>query len=293
MDTDGTQCQICLRTPDLKLGFFCPTCARNVFYEPRFQSVQTLLSKEALAKEVAEAVEAIDISSSHIGSNTDHDSVTRLAVEKARSETAQAEARAATILEDSESLRRQIEKMRQDVMRKRSELGQHSKFMKSLDRKLGQDRGTSMYPLQKEIVSTQSSWNRLHRHTAEARVFLCREVAALYGLQQHKKRKGLPGRDLYLIGGVPIIDLRDLNGKKALEICLLFHTHPNRCPSRTSHDLRFPSGAFIALGFTLSWTATARRNLFTHSSSTLLSHSYTALFLSKLSVCFRCAVSFF
>jgi Vacuolar sorting 38 and autophagy-related subunit 14 len=51
----------------------------------------------------------------------------------------------------------------------------------------------------------------LHARTAESRFFLCRETANLYGLVQRKRRKGAGGRDAYFIGGVPIVDIRDIN----------------------------------------------------------------------------------
>jgi K+-sensing histidine kinase KdpD len=63
---------------------------------------------------------------------------------------------------------------------------------------------------QRDIKKLHQKWKAVHARTAEARSFLCREAAMLYGLRL-KRRKG--GNMDYLIGGVTVPNyLRDLNG---------------------------------------------------------------------------------
>jgi len=47
--------------------------------------------------------------------------------------------------------------------------------------------------------------------TLEARVFLCKEAAQLYGLQQRKRKRGSSENDVYVIEEILIADLRELN----------------------------------------------------------------------------------
>lgn len=189
-----------------------------MLYEPRIKRTKALLEKEALAKEVDKiATHANDVVASNAIKALLLDNTGSLGdcleVEEAKSETAQSKARATTILEEARNVRDQIGKMRGNIMRMRSE---HTKRASALEPardflKLEVDK--TMVALQEDISSTQGSWDRLHERAREARIFLCREAAALYRLEQRKKRKGVQGRDTYLIGGVPIIDLRDLNSK--------------------------------------------------------------------------------
>ena len=51
----------------------------------------------------------------------------------------------------------------------------------------------------------------MHSEIVNARVFLCTEAADLCGLRQRRRKKAGSIRDDYTIGGIGIVDLRDLN----------------------------------------------------------------------------------
>ena len=216
MDITGPQCQVCLRTPENKLLFFCPTCARNALYELRLKHAQVLLSKEALAKEIESIALAQNSDGGKISLKEPSSEATlrpgnRVVLEETRSAVARSKTRTTALLDECTVLRSQVEKSREHIVRRKADIASRRSGYNAAS-ELFEDKDKAVRPLQQEISTTEASWNRLHTRTAEARVFLCREAAALYGLQQRKKRKGIPGRDLYIIGGVPIVDLRDLNG---------------------------------------------------------------------------------
>ena len=220
MDTTGPPCQACLRTPENKLPFFCCTCARNVLYEPRLRHVQILLGKEVLGKEIEQAIfsrsEGEDggqrkLRAQRSTLDNTHGLGDRLVLEQTRSQISRSKTRTSTMVEESKVLHSHIEQMRADVARRKEGVAGRSSSLKAASGLVQQEDDRSMRPMQKNISNTQVSWDRLHNRTAEARVFLCREAAALYGLQRRRKKKGAPGRDLFLIGGVSIVDLRDLN----------------------------------------------------------------------------------
>ncbi|KAJ0421003.1 UV radiation resistance protein and autophagy-related subunit 14-domain-containing protein [Aspergillus carlsbadensis] len=80
----------------------------------------------------------------------------------------------------------------------------------------GHYRTGALTSIQNNHKRTDHLWNSLHTKTAEARIFLCREVASLYGLRQKVRKRDNGLKESYMIGGVNIFDLRDLNGKLSL-----------------------------------------------------------------------------
>ncbi|KAL4927930.1 putative ZIP family zinc transporter [Aspergillus undulatus] len=63
------------------------------------------------------------------------------------------------------------------------------------------------------IKRTDHAWHSNHTKTAEARIFLCREAASIYGLRQKVRKTDNGLKEIYTIGGVSILDLREMNGK--------------------------------------------------------------------------------
>ena len=221
MEKTGPECQVCLRTPDSSLPFYCQTCGRNVLYEVRLKHAQTLLEKETLAKEInakalSVAGEKSATGNGRAASRDVHEPPNRLSLEHMRSESLKSKSQAQAISAECQTLRAQLETLRGHASKAKKAAAQRASTLDSMQRALQKSQLESTEALEKEISSISTSWDRLHNRTAEARVFLCREVATLYGLQQRKRKKGAPGRDAYLIGGVQIIDLRDLNSERRL-----------------------------------------------------------------------------
>ena len=217
MDTAAIECQVCLRSGNSQLHLYCPTCARNALYEPRVQHAQVLLTREALGKEVelvlnggkrvagTRSLQTSETMNGHISS--------RITYERAEAECAHSTERTRTVLSHVEALRTQTKLIKDDIAKRKASLSQRQKVLTSIKQELVQQKVKVVEPLQKGYGNTENRWNALHNKSAESRIFLCREAARLYGLQQRKRKKGVPGRDSYLIGGVPIVDLRDINSK--------------------------------------------------------------------------------
>ena len=187
-----------------------------MLYESRIRHAQALLEKENFVREIESAVQvgsrnASGVRSKSISGRDPRRPANRLMLEQTGSATSESRTKVAAVQEESQIIQAKIEKMRETLLRRKEDVARRSSNLQEAQRAFRQDQIKSEEGLQREVASVQSSWDRLHDRTAEARVFLCREAAALYGLSQRKKRKGMPGRDVYLIGGVPIIDLRDLN----------------------------------------------------------------------------------
>lgn len=210
METSSIECQVCLKPVTSSLPFSCPTCARNTLYEPRLQHVQAILSREALGREVEQALSK---SQEPRGSQTNEKASVTLSYERLTSELSTTVERTQTTFGHVEALRDEIKQMGMHIRGRRASLDQRGAALTSAKGDLAQLEKRAPKPVQEAIAKTDNNWNALHNTTVTSRVFLCREVASLYGLQQKKRRKGVSGRDAYLIGGIPIIDIRDINSE--------------------------------------------------------------------------------
>jgi hypothetical protein len=117
-----------------------------------------------------------------------------------------------------ELLAHQIEALRSEVRAKKAEISERKEVLarrrsdaESAKYQL-EDREIAMVAgIQNTSKRTEHVWHSLHSRTAESRIYLCREVANLYGLRKTAK-KG-QALDIYVLGGGSVIDLRDMNGK--------------------------------------------------------------------------------
>jgi len=206
------QCDICHRTSTFQLPFNCTTCARNALYGSRIQHAQILLGAETLAQEVEKNVTLSQSSQSQYNTSaTPRDAHPTYAAERFTAEQDVVEERTEAILAQADLLRRKTEELKDYINRKKAELSERRSTLGAASKRLSERPRSDLEPLEKGIKRIEHQWDALHSKTAEARSFLCKEAAQLYGLQQRKRKKGTPGRDLYLIGGTIICDLRDLN----------------------------------------------------------------------------------
>jgi hypothetical protein len=216
METSSIECQVCSRSATSSLSFSCPTCARNTLYEPRLHHIQAILSREALGRE---AEQALSKSQGPRGSQptgtsqADGRAVATSYNDSVTSELSRTTERTQTTLGHVEALRDEIKRMGIHIRSRRASLDQRGLALTAAKRELARQEKQAPKPVREAVTKVDSNSNALHSTTVHSRVFLCREVASLYGLQQKKRRKGVLGRDTYLIGGIPIIDIRDINSE--------------------------------------------------------------------------------
>lgn len=212
-------CPICSRVSSSRLRFYCPTCACNQIYTLRIDNARALLEKETLGRQVEKALlhqtsptlsyhrfeECSTQSPDKVPSPQD---VLQIITAKAESSIRRKELALRIQQLKSEIKDRQlgISQRRLTLARRRSD-AESSKFQ------LESREVALICGVQNTIKRTERLWHSLHSKTVEARIFLCREVANLYSLRQWIKQDGSEMKETYVIGGVPIVDLRDLNGK--------------------------------------------------------------------------------
>ena len=224
------QCEICKRSPTSRLPFNCTLCAREALHEPRIQLALTLLQQETLGHDVEGKIAqetGILRTSTPKASNKPQELSPRWALERARIERTASDGEAQAVLGHVEALRAQTKEMKVEIASRKSNLAKRRSDLESATRNISRRQISATEPLEKGLKRTGHRWDALHLATLEARIFLCKEAAQLYGLQQRKRKRGRPGRDIYVIGGIPIADLRELNSSKSslyfFDLVLTFH----------------------------------------------------------------------
>ena len=179
---------------------------------------QTLLHAESLGKEVEEIV--LNGSKKEkgraSGATQPADSNPAWTVHRMASEQITSEDKTQSVLSHVEILREETQNIKSDIAARKARLLRRRSEFSSAKQELSQSQASALESVDKNIKRTEHRWDLMHGKTAESRLFLCKEVAQLYGLQQQKRKKGGLGRDVYLIGGVPIVDLRELNSMHSL-----------------------------------------------------------------------------
>ncbi|EER28651.1 hypothetical protein D8B26_001075 [Coccidioides posadasii str. Silveira] len=216
-------CQVCHRPPDSSLPFYCPNCARNRLYPLRFDLAKTLLEKEAAGQKIEKAVKNAagfkGIAPAGSGQpKSTLDEPSKIAIETMRTLKTQSEIRTEAIQVQIAKLRREIEEGKQEIAKRRAALAKRRSDAEAVNYQLSQRRAAILNNVQKEIKKTENAWNTLHSKTAESRMFLCREVASLYNLRQKTRRRNGEIISTYSIGGVNMVDPRDMNSASPAQI---------------------------------------------------------------------------
>lgn len=209
------QCDICLRSSSSRLPFHCASCARDVIYEQRILLAQTLLDSEAAGKAVESSIAVGPTSGPIKASAKFMEPSPAWAFEQAIAEESASVKRTESIMSHVDALRKETEIARSDIARRKAGNVKRWSDLKSTTL-AAQREAEALESVKKGVERMERRWDMLHTRTMESRVFLCREAAQLYGLQQRIRKKAGSVRDIYMIGGVPIPDLRDLNSKYLL-----------------------------------------------------------------------------
>ncbi|KAJ5975214.1 hypothetical protein N7481_008921 [Penicillium waksmanii] len=213
-------CHIC-DSAHSRLPHLCPTCARNRLYPLRLETTQALLEKEILANQIETAVSHGPLEDQHLGpgersSRLSHQSTsTRTwSLQTTSSKQVASTSRRDDLSRNTAALKEEIRVKKADLAERRATLARRRADAESAQYQLVERETASLTGIQNATKRAEHLWHSLHSKTAEARIFLCREAAHLYGLRQKTARKGDP-HQLYVLGGMPIVDLRDMNGKSS------------------------------------------------------------------------------
>ncbi|KAJ5554489.1 hypothetical protein N7513_004448 [Penicillium frequentans] len=195
-------CHICTSAHS-RLPILCPTCASNRLYQLRLEHTQVLLEKQSLGNQ-------IEIATAH-GQNRSRQLLS-LDPQTILSQQAGSISREDAVAQQINTLKEEIRAKRADILERKARLARRRSDAESAQYQLGEREAAILTGLQNTTKRTEHLWHTLHSKTAEARIFLCREAAHLYGLRQKTTKKG-DASQTYVLGGLAIVDLRDMNGK--------------------------------------------------------------------------------
>lgn len=210
-------CDICARVQ--APAFICQTCARSRLYQLRTDTVRILLEREYLGQQIEAATNPKLSQEKLLSENREHNvpgvnGTTRLWVLQSMSNTqAQSLTRMKAAAGQIESLRSRIKNKKIEISQRKIWLARRRSDSASALYQLSERETGLLGGIRNSIKRTDHIWHSNHSRTAEARIFLCREAASLYGLRQRVRKRDDGLKETYTIGGVPILDLREMNGK--------------------------------------------------------------------------------
>lgn len=208
-------CSICSRVPHSRLSFHCPTCARNQLYQLRINNAQVLLEKEALEQKIETAIDyhsSSDKDPSHGQEllSTDKACSPRWALQTINSQFAETLVTRESLSHQLHTLKLEVEARRAEIAKRKDALARRHSDAESAKYQLVERETGILAGVQNTSKRVEHVWHSLHSRTAESRIYLCREVANLYGLRKATKKGQV--RETYMLGCGYIVDLRDLNG---------------------------------------------------------------------------------
>ncbi|EGD85596.1 hypothetical protein H112_06505 [Trichophyton rubrum D6] len=223
-------CHVCSQPPSSRLGFYCPTCARNQLYGLRYNHARVLLDKDAAgvqieasiarnARENAEILSSdgdIPRLSKDVGGAEPEPS--RLLMQTKRTAISQSTARMEDIRSHVSTLEKEIADGKKEIARRRAALAQRRSDAESANYEVASRRARALATVQKSIKGKEKQWNSVHEKAVESRAFLSREVASLFGFRQRTRRKKGDFMNQFSIGGVNIVDLRQMNSANPAHI---------------------------------------------------------------------------
>ncbi|TKA21920.1 hypothetical protein B0A50_08568 [Salinomyces thailandicus] len=216
------ECGICSRNFDSRPKNrrpTCTSCAQALLYAPRIQQALALLDREKQHTH-AEAIlrPGNDGVIAALPEDADWDAITAgvktHGAQKAERERLAAEARIDGITEKAQELRQQMETYRSYIKERRELHTTRRQDIQHEHLELQKQKARALEPVQFGCRKATQRLEKVRNRTVEARALLCREAAILSGLQRNRD---VDGKARYWLGQVPLLDLRELNGKLAFE----------------------------------------------------------------------------
>ena len=209
------ECDICSRISTPNLPFHCITCARNTLYEPRLEATRVFLEKESLEKRIENIVTNRPQGSEKQTKRGKNDNIglsQTWSQETAKARKVESEQKTGEIQKHILVLREEIKSARDEISQRKAGLDKRRQAAETIEASLPGRRTAVTNKLADSRRKGSQSWLGIHNKTTDTRAFLCREAALLYGLRQKKKARGGVVIDQYAIGGLPIVDLKEING---------------------------------------------------------------------------------
>ena len=187
-------CYVCLRGHDAqKLPFLCPVDARNHIYSDRVKILQLLTENEALRSQINTLIDGAEPVDAGEAAQILADDGTR------------------QILRSADKVRREIRDAKEEIRQMKAANSDRRSQLVAASQGVSDRRLKDQRDVEKSTQMFSFRWSQSAEDMAGTRAFLCREAVKLYGLK--RIRQGGSGRYEYVLGRLPIVDLRDMECK--------------------------------------------------------------------------------
>ncbi|KAL8803923.1 MAG: hypothetical protein Q9182_002890 [Xanthomendoza sp. 2 TL-2023] len=209
-------CTVCQRPSNSALLFNCTACARDTLYHARVSLAQTLLEHEAAGSQVEQALGGSTSTQSQQSTSalsTIQSQPPLLTLESINVHREVLRQQTQRTLRFSEQLRREAGTIKEEIAKQKAKILERRTELVAARKELARREADDVSSLVKIIAKVRSRWSTLHARTAEARWLLCKEAASLYGLRKQDKHGANPKTGGYVIGGLLVYNVMDLNSK--------------------------------------------------------------------------------
>lgn len=193
------ECDICNRSHDTKrLPFLCAVDARNQIYEGRMKNLHLLIENEGLQQQISDLL-------------ADATTPTKDRKDSLQAQQRMAEDRTTQILAAADKLRNDIKAAREEIKAKKAALSLRRSDIAAVSDGLIERRAKQQNDVERATNMFKYRWSQTAEDMSSTRAFLCTEAARLCGLKRVKK--GSPSHYEYYLGGLPVVDLTNMNCK--------------------------------------------------------------------------------
>jgi hypothetical protein len=233
------ECDICHHRFRDKRQPLCASCVQATLYGPRLEQATALLSHEKAHIQA----EAVIRPGNHgviaaLPEDADYDAIENgvksHGLERMKAEHLAAEARIKDITARSEELKLQIEQYKASASKQKEDSARKRKDVTTKRAEVQKQHGQAIEPVQLAGKKAKHRLNKTHSRTVEAREYICNVAASLSGLKRIKSRDN---RSIFWLSGLPIPDLRDLNGTNTRIRLDVAPTSPEGKPLTEPHEL--------------------------------------------------------
>ncbi|KAF2088275.1 hypothetical protein K490DRAFT_40527 [Saccharata proteae CBS 121410] len=217
-------CGICGSEFGRKVKPNCATCARCALEELRMSHAGTLIGNEALREHVRAAStgsmdgagQAVTLGSTLIDT---HESAKSIALRRIRNTIREQQETVSRVNEEQEQLRTQIEERKRDIAARKAAVAQRRSDLSSATYSIDRRRAKELQNAKELAEAIKAEDERGHLGDMYKRVWCCKKAAEVANLRRlrHRSEHG-SSRSQYVIGGIRILDLRELNGAHHNEV---------------------------------------------------------------------------
>ena len=207
-------CGVCRQPLTSRRKPLCVSCSQATLHQPRIAHAASLLSREQWRTHVEAVLRPGNAGIiAALSEDADWDAIkagiTADGLKRSDAERMLSEDKIVGIIEKSKSLRTMVKEYRSLMQERKESHERRRRWLDTETKHLEAHRVRALEPAQLAIKKMQGRLDKVHSRTAEAREYLCREAAHLYGL---KRTKHHDGTSTYFLGDLPIPNLKDLNG---------------------------------------------------------------------------------